>query len=278
MMPPRRRLTTTLAGVLFALAITACTPPPAPDPPVAAAPPGTPPAPVAPPSATAQPPSAPTASSSAEIAAPAPAPSAPVAAIPPRESGSPLVRAHAAFEKVRGGKPLKIGAEGPAVAALQAVLLFWNYPLTPADVTGRYDQKTAVAVFHYRLDSGLSERKGSGPASFEKEARTAGVFDKAALAMFEGRMGAAIYRVIRDIDLRRGVRFHVPAGTTAEAALGAIIPDPEKLKKARAWGATVTIDTADTGAAARGEAAAWISILDYACVSSTQLADATCKH
>ncbi len=118
------------------------------------------------------------------------------------------------FEGVRHGKPLKLGDNAPAVAVIQTMLLLWNYPLELASVTGRYDEATAVAVLHFRLDFGLDEPfAGGGQETFAKHARTHGLFDAQTLAAFQGRLRAKVHQPIREIDPRRGLLIESPSGT-----------------------------------------------------------------
>ena len=60
------------------------------------------------------------------------------------------------FVGVHGRRPLEEGAQGPAVVVVQAVLMLWNYNITPEQVTGEYDPHTASAVRSYQLDLGLA--------------------------------------------------------------------------------------------------------------------------
>jgi peptidoglycan hydrolase-like protein with peptidoglycan-binding domain len=191
--------------------------------------------------------------------------------VPPKEPGSGLLQGHDGFASVRKGKALRLGSQGPAVVALQVMLLSWNYPLAIADVTGKYDEKTATAVFHYRLDNGISESKGGGPQGFDKQARAEGIFDQAALQAFEGRMGAEKQRAIREIDPRRGVRFQV-RGTPSAAAVLAALFDEEELARIGKPEAAVTLEKPNEA----GESAAWISLRAFGCGRSTQVPPVEC--
>ncbi len=182
----------------------------------------------------------------------------------PPGSASPL---EAAFASVRAGKALRIGDRGPAVVVVQAMLMLWNYPLDVAQVTGRFDEATAVAVLHYRIDFELDTFKGSGEKAFAAFAHTHGAFDAATLRFFEGRLRAKMYRSIREIDLQRGFRFQFPAKTSKAAALSALFPEEASRRAARDAGADVSFDAPDP----RGEVAAWISLKGYGCASASRL-------
>lgn len=263
---PRSVLRTFVVALISASAAAACG--------------GSPPAPAPTPTVSEPTPSPVVAPAAAASVAPAleraPAPSAPVdeaqpevAVIEPPGSASPL---EGALFPVRAGKPLRIGDRGPAIVIVQAMLLLWNYPLDVAGVTGRFDEATAVALLHYRIDMGLDTFKGSGEKAFAAFARTHGTFDAATLRAFEGRLRAKHYRSIREIDLQRGFRFQVPAKTSKVAALSAVFPDETSRTSARDAGVDVLLEAPD----AQGERAAWVSLKGYGCASASRLR-ATCR-
>jgi peptidoglycan hydrolase-like protein with peptidoglycan-binding domain len=186
-----------------------------------------------------------------------PAPSTALPAAPP--SASPLIRHTEGFTQVRAGRPLKIGSKGPEVAALQAILLFWNYPLEPSDVTGSFDAATAKAVFSYRIDLGLEAIPPRG--TFAEVALTRGVFDGATLDKFQARMEAQANRAIQQIDPRRGVRFDVPRAVDDERILGRAYSDYQEIAQTRP-----RVVTRDPPKPAEATRAAWVPLREYACV------------
>ena len=109
----------------------------------------------------------------------------------------------------------------------------------------------------------------------EDEARERGVFDAETLEAFASRLAANNYVRLQDITLDDGVRVHVPLGSDQRASLAAFFPSASDRERAQARDIELRRQPIDEPGTS-GEQAVWMTLKDFACVSSKVVPEAVC--